>query len=421
MNLVSDQQVERAESIGTARRWFMLAVTLAVTSCAFLFINCGVFLIPALQTQRHTSLTAAGLLSAMPSFGMVVTLVGWGYLVDRLGERVVLTAGAALTAIAAFAAAPLDSLVGIGALLFVGGMAAASPNAAGGRMVSGWFPSHQRGLALGIRQTAQPLGVAIGAVAMPELTEIENGFFAALLYPAIACAVAALASFIFLADPPRPTRAAAVEEQLANPYRRSNVLQRIHVVSALLMVPQSVTVTFMLVWLIVDHHWSVPTAGALVTVAQLIGALGRIAVGRWSDCVSSRLRPKRTIAVACFLALLVLALTDHVDSPLAEAAMVVAAVIAVGYNGLAATAITEYAGPFWSGRALGAQNTCQRLTAAVTPPAFGALITAAGYPLAFVICALFPLAAVPLVPVSYERADWDREKRLAQQGSHKAQ
>ncbi|BBY08685.1 hypothetical protein MNVI_40030 [Mycobacterium noviomagense] len=56
---------------------------------------------------------------------------------------------------------------------------------------------------------------------------------------------------ICLANPPRPTRAAAIDEQLANPYRRSNVLQRIHLVSALLMVPQSVTVTFMLVWSIV--------------------------------------------------------------------------------------------------------------------------------------------------------------------------
>ncbi|WP_237761618.1 MFS transporter [Mycobacterium kyorinense] len=383
----------------------MLAVTLAVTSCAFLFINCGVFLIPALQTDRHTSLTAAGLLSAMPSFGMVVTLVAWGYLVDRFGERMVLTTGAALTAVAAFAAAPLHSLMAIGTLLFLGGMAAASCNTAGGRLVSGWFPSHQRGLAMGIRQTAQPLGVAIGAVAMPELIEVENGFFAALLYPAIASAVAALASFTFLTDPPRPIRAAATEAQLANPYRGSNVLRRIHLVSALLMVPQSVTVTFMLVWLIIDHHWSTPTASALVTVAQLIGALGRVAVGRWSDHVDSRLRPKRIIAVACFVALLVLALNDHLDSPLAEAAMVVAAVIAVAYNGLAATAITEYAGPFWSGRALGAQNTCQRVMAAAAPPTFGALITAAGYPLAFAVCALFPLAAIPLVPVNYERTN----------------
>jgi MFS family permease len=396
------QRYETAAPTSIARPWLTLAVSVAATSCSFLFINCGVFLIPALETARHTSLTAAGLLSAMPSFGMVLTLVAWGYLVDRIGERKTLSVGTGLAGVAAFAAAAMHSLVAIGALLFVGGMAAASSNVAGGRLVSGSFPPQQRGLAMGIRQTAQPLGVAVGAIAMPELTEVENGFFAALLYPAIACAVAALASYALLTDPPRPARAAATAEQLANPYQGSNVLHRIHLASAFLMVPQSMTVTFMLVWLIVDHHWSVPTASVLVTVAQLTGAVGRIVVGRWSDRVGSRLRPNRIVAVAGCLALLVLALNEYLASPLTEAAMVVATVIAVGYNGLAATAITEYAGPFWSGRALGVQNTAQRVMAAATPPAFGALITAVGYPVAFAICAVFPLLAVPMVPVKSE-------------------
>lgn len=387
-----------APSAGAGRRWFTLVVTLAVTSCSFLFINCGIFLVPALQTSRHTSLTQAGLLSAMPSFGMVVTLIAWGHLADRFGERVVLTAGAGLTAVAAFVAAPLHSLTAIGGLLSAGGMAAASCNTAGGRMVSGWFPPRQRGLAMGIRQTAQPLGVAIGAVAMPELTEIENGFFAALLYPAVACAAAAVASAAFLADPPRPPRGTATEAQMINPYRKSHVLQRIHLASALLMVPQSMTTTFMLSWLIIDQKWSVPAASALVTASQLTGALGRIAAGRWSDRIGSTLRPTRIIAVGCFVALLVLAVNDQFNSPLNQTAMVSASAIAMGYNGLAATAITEYAGPFWSGRALGTQNTWQRVSAAAVAPAFGALITACGYPVAFALCALFPLVAAPLVP-----------------------
>ncbi|WP_428341165.1 MFS transporter [Mycobacterium sp.] len=399
MLISTTEKVKPEVSGGSARRWVTLAVTLAVTSCSFLFINCGIFLVPALQTQRHTSLALAGLMSAMPSLGMVVTLIGWGHLADRFGERIVLTAGAGLTAVTAFVAAPLHSLGAIGALLFLGGMAAASCNTAGGRMVSGWFPSHQRGLAMGIRQTAQPIGVAIGAMAMPELTEIENGFFAALLYPAIACAVAAAVSAVLLSDPARPTRAEATPAQLMNPYRKSSVLKRIHVASALLMVPQSLTTTFVLTWLIIEHRWSIPAAGALVTIAQLLGALGRIAVGRWSDRVNSALRPKRAVAVACVLALVMLAFSDYVRSPLCVAMMVGASVIAMGYNGLAATAITEYAGPFWSGRALGSQNTWQRVTAAAVPPAFGALITAGGYPLTFALCALFPLLAIPLVPV----------------------
>lgn len=389
--------------VSPARRWLVLAVSVAVTACAFLFINCGVFLIPALHIVRGTSLTQAGLLSAMPSFGMVLTLVGWGYLADHLGERVALTAGSALTALAAFAAAAQHSLIAIGVLLFLGGMAAASCNTAGGRMVSGWFPHHRRGLAMGIRQTAQPLGLAVGALAMPELTEIEHGLFSALLYPGIACALAAAASLCYLTDPPRPARTTATAQELVNPYRGSTVLQRIHLVSALLTVSQSVTATFMLVWLAAGHHWSLASAGALVMLAQLAGAAGRIALGRWSDHVGLRMRPLRTVAVCGCLTITVLAVLNNVHSSLAVPAMVAAAVTAVGYNGLAATAITETGGHFWSGRALGIQNTCQRLTAAGTPPAFGALITVAGYPTAFATCALFTLAAIPIVPVTSEK------------------
>lgn len=388
-----------SRSVSPAHRWIILVISVAATSCSFLFINCGVFLIPALHTVRGTSLTQAGLLAAMPSVGMVLTLIGWGYLVDRIGERTVLTTGLGLTAVASFAAAHQQSLVVIGILLFFGGMAAASCNTAGARMVSGWFPPTQRGLAMGIRQTAQPLGVAIGAALAPELTEIEDGFFGALLYPGIACAVAAIVSAVFLTDPPRPVRSDADRGDLASPYRSANVLRRIHASSAMLMVAQSVTATFMLVWLIADRHWPAAPASALVAVAQVAGAAGRIAVGRWSDLVSSRMRPMRSVAVTGAVSLLGLALLDILGSPLAAPAMAVAAIAAVGYNGLAATAIAEISGPFWTGRALGVQNTCQRLAAAGTPPAFGAIVTAAGYPAAFAMCAVFSLIAVPLVPL----------------------
>ena len=191
----------------------------------------------------------------------------------------------------------------------------------------------------------------------------------------------------------------AAEHDLVNPYRGSALLWRIHAVSVLLVVPQVVVWTFTLVWLMADRHWSAGTAGALVTAAQVLGALGRMAAGRWSDRVGSRLAPIRTIAVAAAAAMGLLALTDQLGSPLSIGVMVAASVITVSDNGLAFTAIAEIAGPFWSGRALGTQNTSQLLTAGIAPPVFGGLISAAGYPLAFAACALFPLLALPLVPV----------------------
>jgi MFS family permease len=388
-----------ASRIGTVRRWSMLAIALTATLCANVFINGVAFLIPTLHADRGLDLAQAGLMSSLPSFGMVATLIAWGYLVDRFGERIVLALGSALTAAAAFAAASVHSLVAVGAFLVLGGMAAASSNSASGRLVVGWFPPHQRGLVMGIRQTAQPLGVGVGALVIPQLAE-ARGIAVALLFPAIVCAVAAVISAVGVVDPPRPPRAEAHADDLANPYRGSSALWRIHAVSVLLVAPQCVVWTFTLVWLMADRGWAAASAGAMVTFAQILGAAGRIAAGRWSDKVGSRLHPVRTIAIGAAIAMGLLALTDLLNSPLSIAVMVAASVITVSDNGLAFTAIAEIAGPFWSGRALGTQNTSQLLTTAVVPPVFGALIAAAGYPLAFALCAVFPLVALPLVPVN---------------------
>ena len=382
--------------LSAGARWSIMGVSLFVTASSFLFINSVAFLIPALEVKRGISLTEAGLLSSMPSWGMVVTLVLWGYVLDRVGERLVMTVGSGLTAAAAYGAASVHTMLSVGVYLFLGGMAAASCNTAGGRLVSAWFPVQQRGLAMGIRQTAQPLGIAAGALIMPELA--ERGLQAGLMFPALVCAVAAVASAIGVINPPGKSRKTATKQELASPYRGSLALWRIHAVAGLLMMPQTVTVTFMLVWLMNHHGWSVGAAGGLVTLAQLVGALGRVAVGRWSDRIGSRMWPVRIIAIAAAATLFLLALADYLSSRYEVPLMIAISVIAVLDNGLEATAITEFAGRFWSGRALGIQNTTQRLMAAAGPPLFGALIAAAKYPSAWALCGLFPLLAIPLVP-----------------------
>jgi sugar phosphate permease len=206
--------------MSTARRWSMLAIALFATLFSNVFINGVAFLIPSLHTEFGLDLAGAGLISAMPKFGMVPTLIAWGYVVDRAGERFVLWVGSALTAAAALAAALSDSLAVIAVFLFLGGMAAASSNSASGRLVVGWFPPERRGLAMGIRQTAQPLGVGLGALVMPQVAH-SHGTGAALLFPAAVCAVAAVVCAAAVVDPPRPVRSEAPAEDLANPYRGS--------------------------------------------------------------------------------------------------------------------------------------------------------------------------------------------------------
>ncbi len=125
---------------GPCARWSMLAIALTATLCANVFINGVAFLIPTLHADRGLDLAEAGLMSSLPSFGMVVTLIAWGYLVDRFGERIVLAIGSALTAAAAFAAASVHSLVAVGAFLVArrhgGRQQQLRQRPAGGRLVS---------------------------------------------------------------------------------------------------------------------------------------------------------------------------------------------------------------------------------------------------------------------------------------------
>jgi predicted MFS family arabinose efflux permease len=204
-------------------------------------------------------------------------------------------------------------------------------------------------------------------------------------------------------DPPRPSRKEAPAAALANPYRGSALLWRIHGVSVLLVVPQFVVWTYGLVWLISDRGWSSTAAGVLITLAQILGAVGRMAVGVWSDRVGSRLRPLRGVAVAAVIVMVLLAVTDGLDSPVSVVLLVVATVVSVADNGLAFTSVAEIGGPFWSGRAMGAQNTAQFLAASAVPPVMGALIGLVGYPWTFALTAILPAAAVPVVPVSLEK------------------
>jgi cyanate permease len=163
-------------------------------------------------------------------------------------------------------------------------------------------------------------------------------------------------------------------------------------------VPQFAVWTFALVWLMSERGWGATSAGLLVGAVQLLGALARMAAGQWSDRVGSRLGPLRWVAAACTLSMIGLALTDMMGTSVSIVLLVIASVTTVSPNGLAFTAVAENAGPYWSGRALGIQNTGQFLVSALVPPVLGLLITSVGYPAAWAASALAAAIATPVAP-----------------------
>lgn len=386
--------------MSAARRWWILVVSMTAAITTTAVVNCTAFLIPQL-IRDGLSVQRAGLFAAAAPAGLLLTTILWGALIDRYGERRVLLismAGATVAlagTVAAFAThAPLPVAA---AGLFLASAMAASGNGASGRIVVGWFPASSRGTAMGIRQTSQPLGIALLSLTMPLLTN-RAGLTAAMIVPLVVAALSFVLVWAYIVDPPRPETDSAAVEAKTNPYREDSFLARIHAVSLLLVLPQGAVWTWGITWLIVGLHWAPATAGLLVSASQLFGALGRIAAGAWSDRLGSRTAPIKWIALAAAAAMGALGALAAIGSPVAVAVFLVASVVTVADNGLAFTAIAEKAGPFYSGRALGIQNTGQFLATTAAGPILGSLIHATSFGAAFAIVGLAPLLAYPLVP-----------------------
>ena len=379
----------------SAAAWRMLALGVLAQAAGTLVVSTPAYLIPLLHLQQGIPLPQVGLLVAAPTVGLVLTLVAWGALADRVGERWVIAGGLALAAVFTAVAATAGSLVPTGILLLLAGGATGSCNAASGRVVVGWFPKRRRGLAMGIRQMSQPLGVAVAALVVPPLAA-AGGIGLPLVVGAVATGVLAIVCAVGITDPARPPRtelAAAV-----NPYLRDRFLLRVHLVSVLLVVPQFTLSTFGLVWLIADLRWSATAAGVVVAVAQFVGAGGRIVIGSLSDRFG-RMRLLRLVAAAGIVGLLLLAVAGGIGWAVPAAILLIATTtVSVADNGLAFTSVAEAAGPGWSGRALGIQNTGQFVAASAVGPGIGALVTVVGFPVAFALVAIAPLVALPLIP-----------------------
>ena len=276
------------------QRWVVLVAGLFAMTAGCTFQYGLAYLIPAFRAEG-LSLEQAGILVACPTAGLLLTLVAWGAAADRWGERLVLGAGLALAGTLLLVGATVHGTAALGACLVAAGAAGASVYAASGRLILGWFPARQRGLAMGIRQSAQPLGVAVAALALPSIG--AHGRAPALALPGhvLPGRRGRWSRWSCVIRRGRHARPAAHggSPYRGGPHRTATILWRIHAASALLVVPQFAVATFALVFLVDAHGLDPVTAGRILAVAQACGAFSRLGAGVWSDRVGSRMRPMR--------------------------------------------------------------------------------------------------------------------------------
>jgi sugar phosphate permease len=377
-------------------RWTILSAGV-LAQAAFSAILLGLPAIaPAIQDRYELSLTQVGVVLAAISVGSLATMLLWGIVADRIGERAVIAIGQTGTAGALVWAGYASSYRElVGALAAVGALGA-GVNAASGRAVMAWFGEEERGLALGIRQMATPLGGAVAAVVLPALDQ-HISLRAAFDGLAAACFVAAVIGAIVLRAEP-----AEDHSLLARPLRDPRVW-RVCTASTFYVATQISLLGFFVLFLHGHRGVSTGVAAGALAVTQVLGGIARIAAGRLSDRLRMRIVPLRWVALG--LALTVGITSALVDAPvwIIVAALVVAGTFGLSWNGLSFTAAAEAAGRARSGAAIGLQQTFLSAGAIVAPIAFATVVHQASWRVAFVLAALSPLVGYALLSPLAER------------------
>ncbi|HEX6662489.1 MAG TPA: MFS transporter [Gaiellaceae bacterium] len=377
-------------------RWTILAAGV-LAQAAYSAILLGLPAIaPAIRHHFDLTLTQVGVVLAAVNFGSLATLLAWGLVADRVGERVVIAIGQAGTAGALVWAAYASSFAELVGALTVAGGIGAGVNAASGRAVMAWFGPHERGLALGIRQMAVPLGGAVAAVALPALQQ-HVSIHAAFDGLACACLLAAIVGALLIRVEPSDEHSS-----LARPLRDPRVW-RICTASTFYVTTQLSLIGFFVLFLHDHRGIGTALAAGVFAATQVLGGIARIAAGRWSDRVRMRIVPLRQVAIGLALTVGIAAALLDASTWLLVPALVVAGTFALSWNGLSFTATAEAAGRARSGAAIGLQQTFLSAGSIVAPIGFALVVHHASWRSAFVLAALSPLVGYGLLSPLAER------------------
>ncbi|MEA2332022.1 MAG: hypothetical protein QOH58_2160 [Thermoleophilaceae bacterium] len=389
-------------------RWTVLAIGAGCTA-AMAALQSGLpSLGPALQDGYELSLVQVTAVFSAFGVGTMLTVYLWGTLADRIGERAVLAVGPSIGALVLVAIVLADGYAALLAGMVVAGMFTAAATSGSGRAVFGWFPRSERGLALGLRQTAVPLGAAVASFSLPVLA-VTFSLDTALLALAGALLLSALAAAIWLRDPPPRTSAAPPSPHAARDPR----IWRLGIASSLLIVGQIGVTSLLVLYLFTERGWSATAAAVALGVMQLAGAVARVLAGRWSDRRDERIDPFRKLAgIAGVLLLASAALADAPDAVLVPVLMA-GGTLVMSWNGLSFTAAAEISGGAQAGRAMGLQNTFMRVVGAGVPLGMGALAAHGSWRAAFAAMGLAPLAGRALLGPLVDDEDRRRRERHA--------
>lgn len=354
-------------------RWFVLGVgVLAQATFAMGFAGIPVTGI-LMREAYHFSLFELGYVLGAMGLGVALSEILWGMLTDKLGDKTVLILGlfssAAVFVAIAYCLTPETgetiNFMHLSIALGIAGACGGSINSSSGRTVMSWFDDSQRGFAMSIRQTAIPVGGAIGTGLLPWLAWTQ-GFNITFLTLAITGFATGLFVMFFVSSRHAEFKQAGKSQPLStSPFKNGDVW-KVVLSAGFLTVPQMAVLTFGGVYMRDILQINLTIISIILIGVQIGGGALRIWSGYYTDRHKNRLPLLKRYAVLGGISSLLLSMV--VTQPIAGVILLIlTGLFGHAWHGVAYTEAAVKAGVDRAGTALGMIGTTVFVASFLTP------------------------------------------------------
>jgi MFS family permease len=354
----------------------------------------GPILVPAL----HLSNAELGLLTSTIWGGMLLGMIPFGILVDRLGERRIVLVGAVVLTAFLFVGSLQDAFLPLLLVFIPAAIGAASGSPGGTRAIAEWFVPSRRGLALGIRQSGVTTAGVLAALVLPPIA-VALGWEAAFRTVAIV-SLASVVVFVLLYRDPAGGRTRGTVDLRPGVFLRDRRFLAGTGFAWMFMGVLGAEVTYLPATMHARAGLSVVQAGALLAVLQVGGVAGRIGWGLFSDVIRSRIVAMALAGVLTAVACVLIALYGRAGVPTAALAGFAAllGLSGMGWNAVYVTLTAETVPVQHAATAVGVSTTITFTGMFVGTPLFGVLIDrSGGYELPWLVLAGWALVGTAVV------------------------
>ncbi|WP_370046899.1 MFS transporter [Lysinibacillus sp. RC79] len=378
--------------MNTYYKWIIVLVaTLSQTAATFVTYGMGP-IATFYQIEWNLSSLQTGFIVSAVNIGPIFSMMMFGYLMDKKGEKQIIGWGSILLGFSALLLMLVNNYAVLLFLLLIVGVWYGSAQTGGSTAIVKWFPDKHRGLAIGIRQTGIPIGGALASVILTYLYHHYSLTSVHLVQGLVAIAGGLLFLLIYQ-EPKKRVEVAATSitfKEKLEAIKNNKDLYPIYIVGIVMMTLQMILVAHFMSYLHEEGGYSLTAAGQYLSLVLLGGMIGRVAIAWISDQFFAQKREYLLMIVMASTVILtvILPLMLHAKMLMLLCCFLLG-FVALGWYSLFIACVTEQSHPHYVGLTVSAALTLNQFFIVIAPSLYGLMVTTfSSYQVALDIVAL---------------------------------